>query len=198
MHDYGSRPRAREEGLVVQELGDETLVYDRDTDVAHCLSAIAAHVWKGCDGAHGITDLALFAATSESLVEEALGELLQKGLLVDGEPIVTDGSSVSRRHAIARIAKIGAGATALPLIISATAATPAALASGGTGGLGTVCTQNSDCSGTFDCNGVSVGPLNLTACLPANAHVALRLTGCTPDNCTGVCATITAVSVCIT
>jgi hypothetical protein len=31
-------PRAREAGFIVRELEDETLVYDADTDRAHCLN----------------------------------------------------------------------------------------------------------------------------------------------------------------
>ena len=197
MQDYGPRPQAREEGLVVQELGDESLVYDRATDSAHCLTAVAARVWKACDGSRDVREVAIAAGDEEILVEEALDELAQRGLLLANEPAFF-GSSISRRHALSRIARIGAGATVLPLIISATVATPAALASGGSLGLGAVCTQNSDCAGSLECTGVSVEPLNLSACLPVDAHVAIRLTGCDSSNCAGVCATITAVSVCIT
>jgi len=46
----GSIPRARREGLVIQELPDEVLVYDRERDKAHCLNQTAALVWGYCDG----------------------------------------------------------------------------------------------------------------------------------------------------
>src|SRR5437016_4477048 len=43
-------PRARTEGLVVEELTDEVLVYDLQRHKAHCLNLTAAAIWKQCDG----------------------------------------------------------------------------------------------------------------------------------------------------
>jgi hypothetical protein len=43
-------PRARTEGLVINELTEEVLVYDLKRDKAHCLNHTAAAVWKLCDG----------------------------------------------------------------------------------------------------------------------------------------------------
>ena len=44
------RPRLREQGLVVQELPGEVLVYDLARHEAHCLSPLAAAIWRACDG----------------------------------------------------------------------------------------------------------------------------------------------------
>jgi hypothetical protein len=44
------QPRARTEGLVINDLTDEVLVYDLKRDQAHCLNHTAAAVWKLCDG----------------------------------------------------------------------------------------------------------------------------------------------------
>ena len=44
------RPVARQEGLVIQEMPDEVLVFDLKTNKAHCLNETAAFVWKACDG----------------------------------------------------------------------------------------------------------------------------------------------------
>ena len=43
-------PRARKHDLLVKELRDETLVYDLETNDAHCLNRTAALVWARCDG----------------------------------------------------------------------------------------------------------------------------------------------------
>ncbi len=43
-------PVARHKNLIVKELPDETLIYDLDSDKAHCLNQTAALVWKNCDG----------------------------------------------------------------------------------------------------------------------------------------------------
>ena len=46
MADDGSyRPRAREEGLHIQTVGDELLVFDSYDDRAHSLNDTAARVW---------------------------------------------------------------------------------------------------------------------------------------------------------
>ncbi len=132
MHPHGSPPRAREDGLLVEELGEELLLYDRDSHTAHCLSPIAACVWRHCDGERDMTELAELAGASENLVADALHELRKKDLLV-AEPELMQSTvpGVSRREAIGRVARYGAAVAAGSLIVSATAATPAMANSGG-------------------------------------------------------------------
>jgi len=43
-------PQARSEDLVIQDIGDEVLVYDLTRHKAHCLNRTAALVWRKCDG----------------------------------------------------------------------------------------------------------------------------------------------------
>jgi hypothetical protein len=133
MHEHGSLPRARKDGLLLETLGEELLLYDRDSHTAHCLSPIAACVWRHCDGERDLTDLAVLAGVSESLVADALHELREKNLL-DAEPqfIQSTASGISRREAIGRAARYGAAAAAGSMIVSATAATPAMASSGET------------------------------------------------------------------
>ncbi len=126
MYPHGSLPRARKDGLLVEQLGEELLLYDRDSHTAHCLSPIAACVWRHCDGERDVTELAELTGASESLVADALHELREKDLLAAEPPIMQ--STVpgeSRREAIVRVARYGAAAAAGSLIVSATAATPA-------------------------------------------------------------------------
>ena len=56
------KPLARSEELVIEELGDELLVYDERTQRAHCLSATAARVWRACDGKGRLTGSASSSA----------------------------------------------------------------------------------------------------------------------------------------
>ena len=56
-HDNSKLPLARSEGLLVEELGDETLVYDRESHEAHCLNRSAALVWRHCDGTTTVADM---------------------------------------------------------------------------------------------------------------------------------------------
>ncbi|HTD09988.1 MAG TPA: hypothetical protein VK680_13965 [Solirubrobacteraceae bacterium] len=124
-------PRARQDGLLEEAVGEELLLYDRDSHIAHCLSPIAACVWRHCDGEHDLTGLAKLAGTSDSLVADALHELREKDLLA-AEPELTPSTvlGVSRREAIGRAARYGAAAAAGSMIVSATAATPAMAQSG--------------------------------------------------------------------
>ena len=126
MYEHGSLPRARRDGLLEEAVGEELLLYDRDSHTAHCLSPIAACVWRHCDGEHGVTELAKLAGASESLVADALHELREKDLLA-AEPQLTQSTipGVSRREAIVRVARYGAAAAGASMIVSATAATPA-------------------------------------------------------------------------
>ncbi len=131
MHQYGSLPRARQDGLLVETVGEELLLYDQNSHTAHCLSPIAACVWRYCDGERDMTELAELAGASENLVADALYELREKDL-VDAEPQLMQSTvpGISRREAIGRVVGIGAAAAVTPLIVSATAATPAMASSG--------------------------------------------------------------------
>jgi hypothetical protein len=132
MHEYGSLPRARQDGLLKETVGEELLLYDQESHTAHCLSPLAACVWRHCDGEHDLAELAVLAGVGEELVAGALYELREKDLL-DAEPALTQSaiSGESRREAIGRVARYGAAAAAGSMVVSATAATPAMASSGG-------------------------------------------------------------------
>ncbi len=135
MHQDGSLPRARRDGLIEEPVGEELLLYDHDSHIAHCLSPIAACVWRHCDGERDVTELAELAGARMDLVAGALQELREKDLL-DPEPQIMQSpvSGVSRREAIVRAARYGAAAAGASMIVSATAATPALASSGEVGG----------------------------------------------------------------
>lgn len=126
MHQDGSLPRARRDGLLEETVGEELLLYDQESHTAHCLSPLAASVWRYCDGEHDLTGLAQLVGASKDSVADALHELREKDLL-HAEPALTQStiSDVSRREAIVRAARYGAAAAAGSMIVSATAATPA-------------------------------------------------------------------------
>src|SRR2546423_2572912 len=121
-------PNARREGLIVEELAEETLVYDLDTHKAHSLNPSAALVWRHCDGRTNVRELAqvmhdeLKAPVSEDLVMLALDRLQTAKLLA--EP-VDSGRHVSRRSVMKKLALTGGLAVLLPAIHSIIAPTPA-------------------------------------------------------------------------
>jgi hypothetical protein len=131
MYEHGSLPRARQDGLLEEAVGEELLLYDQKSHTAHCLSPVAVCVWRHCDGEHDLTGLAQLVGASKNLVADALHELRQKDLL-DAEPELTQSTipGESRREAIVRVTRYGAAAAAGSMIVSATAATPAMASSG--------------------------------------------------------------------
>ena len=62
-----SRPTAREHELVVQQVQNETLVYDLRSHRAHCLNATAASIWRRCDGLNSVSDISRLIAEEEAL-----------------------------------------------------------------------------------------------------------------------------------
>ena len=126
MREHGSLPRARQDGLLEETVGEEPLLYDQNSHTAHCLRPIAACVWRHCDGDYDLAELAELAGVSENLVADALYELHEKDLL-DAEPQPTQSTipGESRREAIGRVVRYGAAAVTGSMIVSATAATPA-------------------------------------------------------------------------
>jgi hypothetical protein len=111
------KPNAREKGLVVQDLPDETLVYDLERHRAHCLNRTAAAVWRLCDGKRDEAALAMLlekdlgTAADEDIVRLALRDLDRARLLQ--EPLAA-APSLSRRRLIQRLG----GSIALPLVVS--------------------------------------------------------------------------------
>lgn len=133
MHAQGALPQARKDGLLEEVVGEEILLYDQESHIAHCLSPIAAAVWRHCDGEHNVAELAEFAGASESVIVDALQKLHEKDLL-DAKPVLLQSPvpGESRREAIGRVARYGAAVAAGSLIVSATAATPAMAITGAT------------------------------------------------------------------
>src|SRR5829696_3089212 len=69
------RPAARSEHLVVEELGDELLVYDLQLNRAHSLGDSAARVWRACDGKTMVDSLCAKTDLDADTVARALSEL---------------------------------------------------------------------------------------------------------------------------
>ena len=81
----GAEPRvkARATGLVVRDLTDEVVVYDKERHQAHCLNRTSAFVFRHADGRRTAADIAalLGPGADEDLVETALDQLAAAGLL---------------------------------------------------------------------------------------------------------------------
>ncbi len=141
-------PVARQEGLVIQEMPDEVLVYDLETSKAHCLNGTAAFVWKSCDGKNSVAEIARqFGSESgkpvpEDLVWLAIDQLSENNLLT--AHVKADFKNQTRREVIKKVGL--AAVIALPLISSLVAPT-AALAVACSG----VVTSCTGCNGGTPC-----------------------------------------------
>ena len=126
---HSQPPRLRADGLVIHELPDELLVYDKVRDLAHCLNETAAFVWRACDGQRTSEEIArklttqLAVAIPEDVVLLALAQLEEIHLLEQQETVPASLAGMSRRQ-VARSLVLTA-AVALPLITSILAPTPA-------------------------------------------------------------------------
>src|SRR5687767_11576714 len=84
-------PRARKDGLIVQPINKELLVYDLERHKAHCLNRSAALIWQRCDGKATVAGVARLVGNEigtpldEQTIRSALAQLDRVGLL--REPI---------------------------------------------------------------------------------------------------------------
>ncbi len=152
-----TKPIARRQGLVIQELPDEVLVYDLERDRAHCLNQTAAFVWQRCDGRNSTAQIArtlgnqLNCEVDEKIVWLAL-DLLGRSHLLESKPAPPPPVMGVNRRTMVRALGLTA-AVAIPIVTSIVAPTPAQAATGCipagqacTNG-GTACCAPSVCSG---------------------------------------------------
>ena len=153
---------ARREGLVIQEMPDEVLVFDLETNKAHCLNETAAFVWQACDGNNSVADITkLFGNQSgttvpEDLVWLALEQLKEKNLIENKYEVVVDYNGMSRREVMRRVGL--ASVVALPLISSLVAPTAVFAQSlncmGSPSPNGCRCMNGTQCTSGFCVNGM--------------------------------------------
>jgi len=115
-------PLARTGELAIEELGDELLVYDLKIDRAHSLGATVSRVWRACDGSTTIDDLSPALNLDPATVVRAIEELDSCELLDPGVPGNGAGTT-TRRELGLKLAKVGAAAAVVPMIVSVSAAT---------------------------------------------------------------------------
>lgn len=167
-------PHARSEGLVVTDLDDEILVYDKERDKAHCLNQTAALVWKYSDGKHTAAEIAarmqskLRTSVDEQVVWFALRQLEQDHLLRDDLALPRSLAGITRREFVKKMGAVAVLA-ALPSIHSITAPNaPGALSCLPNGQQCTSSTQCcSQCCATSQVNPRGAGPAAIFTCQPS-------------------------------
>jgi hypothetical protein len=179
-----SFPAARTDGLLVEGVGDETVIYDLQSKQAHCLKPLASFVFTHADGKTSADDLARLAgeglgqSVGSAEIQEAIAQLEDCALL-DTPLVVHDG--LSRRELVRKAGYAGAGAAfAAPLISSIVAPTAAMAASGiATGCSG--CTKNSDCISKHCCQSNAGKQCSQGCCVGSNN--SCHFCSCVGTNC---------------
>lgn len=121
------KPEARRERLLLEEVGDELVVYDVQRHHAHQLNRAAALVWRCCDGRKTVADLKkvlqkeLNPAADEAIVWRALDRLEKAHLLRETLP---RSAGLTRRQALGKFGQTAALALLVPAVTSITAPAP--------------------------------------------------------------------------
>jgi hypothetical protein len=164
-------PAARADGLLIEHVGDETVVFDVDAKEAHCLKGLASVVFASADGKTSAEDLAAHAEktlgtpVTYANLQEAISQL-EACALLDTPLLVRDG--LSRRDLVKKAGYVGAAATvASPLITSLIAPSSALAASSiATGCAG--CGKNPDCVSNHCCQSNAGKDCSQGCCVGAN------------------------------
>ncbi|MBD2482468.1 PqqD family peptide modification chaperone [Planktothrix sp. FACHB-1365] len=140
-------PVARTENLLLQDIGNELIIYDQDNNSSHCLTPLAVRVWELSNGQNTVNDIAHklekeFNLPGNSdvdmrgLVWLTLEELERYSLIQEylRQPATNVIAGMSRRKAIKTATLVGGFAigSMFPVVKSIVAPEPA-LASSGSG-----------------------------------------------------------------
>lgn len=195
-------PVARTEGLLVEPVGDETVIYDSETKEAHCLKPLAALVFAHADGKMTTGEVAALAqqrlgqAITEDDIADAVDELRASSLIE--MPLLFVNEGVSRRQMLRRVAYAGAAATTAGAFVTTIGAPPAMAACSGQPA-GCNCLggpqnnpTNKLCASNHCCNGGSQEPCNIGCCATDNngteCHCQSGVCPSVPNPSSGCCA----------
>ena len=151
--------KPKRKDAIVRQLSDEFLVYDKETNRAHCLNRTASDVWRLCNGEKSVAEIIRTMKQSKSPVDEkviwmAIRRLQKSGLLLTRNFSAREQMLLSRRTVLR---KMGVASTlAWPVVTSILVPTPVEAAS--CRSVGQPCTENSQC-----CSGRCLEVLNRCA-----------------------------------
>jgi len=162
-------PKARDEQIIVEQILDETLVYDLKRHKGHRLNRTAAAIWRRCDGQTTVAEMAaslpeLGLPADAELVRYTLARLEGVHLLHERVTPRLRKPTISRREILSKLAQGGSVALLLPVVSSIAAPTPAMAASPVCVEVGDVCGEvdvdTGECSddGRICCPGLTCTP----------------------------------------
>jgi Coenzyme PQQ synthesis protein D (PqqD) len=188
-------PKTKNKDIVVQELKDEVLVYDKAVNKAFSLNKTSAAVWNLCDGGKSVAEIArelskgLKSPATEDLVWLTLDQLKKQNLLDNADELDTRFKGFNRREAVRRIGL--ASIIALPTISFLVAPTSSNASSTALCGdpQRDSCRTNSDCvnslNGDVCSNNCCVEGTAIpgTLCIPSPTNPCPPSPGCSVFGC---------------
>jgi hypothetical protein len=178
-------PLARTANIVVQELGNEVLIYDLKTHKAFNLNETSSIVYKACNGSASFEELKSKYKFTDDIIFLALDELKKQNLIA--EDYDSPFAGISRREVIRKVGL--ASMIALPAIASLVAPTAAGAQSAGLLPLFASCATNAQCASNF----CTQGPPR--CCVPKTQGIRGANVCCdgTPANCNSQCCSNTGI-----
>jgi hypothetical protein len=163
-------PVARTKNLLIQEVGNELIVYDRENNASHCLNLMASTVWHYCDGNYTINDIAKLLEKELDIAKDSdvdmrglvyltLEELERYNLIQEYLKRPIGASGISRRQVVKTATLVGGFAigSMFPVVRSIVAPEPAMAQSQCFTSAGKICTQDSDCDSNEICKQTASG-----------------------------------------
>lgn len=156
------KPLARKNDIVIQEFGNEILIYDLKSNKAYNLNETSALIWQLSNGDNTICEIAgnitkrLNSSINEEFVWLALEQLRKENLIENKTEISSLYQGISRREIIRRVGL--ASMVALPLVSSLVA--PTAVSAASTCAIGTCRCPNitDNCAGNATSPPIAGGP----------------------------------------
>ena len=162
-------PLTRNTDIVVQEMGNEVLIYDLNNHQAYNLNETLTTIYQACDGKTTFDELKAANKFTDEIIFLALDELKNRSLLEENQLYNLPLSGMTRREMIRRV-----GLTSLiafPLISSIVVPTAAQASS-----------HVPTCP--------SISPCNNNVSIPRGCPCTLNCSNCAGSNCntiSGVC-----------
>jgi|JI10StandDraft_1071094.scaffolds.fasta_scaffold101670_3 hypothetical protein len=162
--------------LIEQPLGNELVVFDKETNRAHMLDARATAIYRAAENGGSIDEIATVieggtAAERRAAAQLGIQDLEAAGLVTSTLP------RVARRGLLRTL---GAAAM-LPVIVSILAPTPAAAASNIA--LGTACILGDTCAIGGICTSTGAGTPVVRCCVPSTGIPGNCTSGATNNKC---------------
>ncbi len=150
-------PKARREGLIVEEVGDALVIYDRARDEVHSLNPTAALIWRACDGSTSVARLAVKVTKQHGqelgtdICHQTIATLYATQLLEpSADALAPREEPMTRRDILAAGARAAPITLSLPIVHTLSAPPPVAASSA------VACTTaaGADCSGAYRCRAI--------------------------------------------